>query len=166
FIEILRKKSLGTLRQRVPNVVWHSSKASARRLVLVRRLWRHARGDLRRAGHDLREADHGDCVVVADRAAVDLLQEVDLLVQAAELGVVVLDVAWREVAYALDLDRVDDRVEDALARRVLVADRDHDHLALAVLVALVAQADGRRLAAALELVDEDRRIEVQDEHGG
>src|SRR5437762_1887433 len=108
FIEILRKKSLGTLRQRVPNVVWHSSKGSARRLVLVRRLWRHARGDLRRPGHDLREADHGDRVVVADRAAVDLLQEVDLLVQAAELGVVVLDVAWREVAYALDLDRVDD----------------------------------------------------------
>src|SRR5439155_12076344 len=75
FIEILRKKFPWHSPSASAKRRWHSSKGSARRLVLVRRLWRHARGDLRRPGHDLREADHGDCVVVADRAAVDLLQE-------------------------------------------------------------------------------------------
>src|SRR6201999_1361785 len=105
-------------------------------------------------------------VVVLDLAAVDLLQEVDYLVEAAELGVVVLDVAPGQLLHALDLDRVDDRLEDLLARRVLEPDRDHHDLALAVLLALVAQPDGRRLAPALQLIDEDGRVEVEDEHAG
>ena len=42
---------------------------------------------------DLREADHGDDVVLADRAAVDLFEEAGRLLEAAELAVVVLDVA-------------------------------------------------------------------------
>src|SRR4051794_24007393 len=102
---------------------------------------------------------------MADRAAVDLLEEVDLLVEAAELGVVVLDVARRQVANALDLDRVHHRLEDALARRVLVADRDEHDLALLVLVRLVAEANRRCLAALAQLVDEQGRVEVEDEHG-
>ena len=61
---------------------------------------------------------------IVDLAAVDLLEEVDHLVVAAELRVVVLDVAGRQVLDPLDLDLVDHRVEDLLARRVLVADRD------------------------------------------
>src|SRR4029078_6322408 len=113
---------------------------------------------------DLREADHGDGVLQRHLAAVDLLEEVDQLVRAAELGVVVLDLARGEVLDALDLDVVDDRVEELLARRVLVAHGDQDELVLAVLVPLVAQADRRRLAAPLHLVREDGRIEVEDLH--
>jgi hypothetical protein len=48
---------------------------------------------------------------------------------------------------------------------MLVADRHEDHFTLAVLVALVAEADGRRLAALAELIDEKRRVEVEDKHG-
>ena len=47
---------------------------------------------------DLREADHRDQVLGRDRAAVDLLEEIDLLLDAAELGVVVLDVAPGEIS--------------------------------------------------------------------
>ena len=100
-----------------------------------------------------------------DLAAVDLLEEVHELLGAAELGVVVLDVARREVLDALDLDVVDHRVEELLARRVLVADGDEHDLVLAVLVPLVAEPDGRGLATALHLVGEDRRVEVEDLHG-
>jgi hypothetical protein len=39
---------------------------------------------------------------------------------------------------------------------MLKPDRDHHDLALAVLLALVAEADGCRLPAALQLVDEHR----------
>ena len=92
-----------------------------------------------------------------DRPAVDLLEELDLVLEPAELGVVVLDVAPRELADLLHLDVVDHRGEDLLARAVAEADRDPDDLAALVLVALVAEPDRRRLAAALELVDEDRR---------
>jgi hypothetical protein len=90
---------------------------------------------------------------------------VDELLGAAELGVVVLDLARRQVLDPLDLDAVDHRVKELLARRVLVADRDQDDLVLPVLVALVAQADGRGLAPALHLVGEHRRVEVEDLHG-
>src|SRR6185312_1683089 len=41
------------------------------------------------------EVDDRDDVFLADRAAVDLLEEVDRLVDAAELGIVVLDVPRR-----------------------------------------------------------------------
>jgi hypothetical protein len=89
---------------------------------------------------------------------------VDHLVEPAELRVVVLDVARRELAHLLDLNRVDHRLEDPLARGVLKTHGNQHHLPLAVLLALVAQADRRRLPTALELVDEDRRVEVEDEH--
>src|SRR4029079_9708962 len=95
---------------------------------------------------DLREPDDGDVVVVLDLAAVDLLEEVDRLVEAAELRVVVLDVARREVADLLDLEAVDPGLEDPLAGRMLEADGDQHDLALPVLLRLVAEADRRRLA--------------------
>src|SRR3954451_2062000 len=119
---------------------------------------------VRRVLHDLREAHHGDGVLERHLAAVDLLEEVDQLVRAAELGVVVLDLARREVLDALDLDVVDHRVEQLLARRVLVAHGDEHELVLAVFVPLVPEPDRRRLAAPLHLVREDGRIEVEDLH--
>ena len=85
-------------------------------------------------------------------------------VDAAELGIVVLDVARRQVANPLDLDLVDHCVEDLLPRRVLIADRDQHALVLAVLVGLVAEPDRRGLAAAAQLVGEYRRIEIEDPH--
>src|SRR6478735_3179584 len=90
---------------------------------------------------DLREADHGDDVVGTDRAAVDLFEELDLVLEPAELGVVVLDVARREVADLLHLDVVDAGSEDFLARAVAEADRDPDPLAALVLAGLVAQSN-------------------------
>ena len=45
-----------------------------------------------------------------------------------------------------------------------LADGDEHYLVLAVLVALVAEPDGRGLAAAFHLVGEDRGVEVQDLH--
>src|SRR3954465_5493388 len=121
-------------------------------------------GERRRVDDDLREPHDRDDVLHRHLLAVDLLEEVDHLLVAAELGVVVLDVAGRQVADALDLDLVDDRVEDLLARRVLVPDGHHHRLVLLVLVRLVAQADRRRLATPLELVGEDRGVEVQHLH--
>src|SRR2546423_648042 len=82
-------KSFGTRAMRVPTSDRHSSKGGARRLVLRRALRGHALGDLRRPHEDLGEAHDGHGVVVPDRTAVDLLEEVDLLVQAAKLRVVV-----------------------------------------------------------------------------
>jgi hypothetical protein len=87
------------------------------------------------------------------------------LLGAAELGVVVLDVARGEVLHALDVDVVDHRVEELLARRVLEPHRDQHDLVLAVLVPLVAEPDRGGLAAALHLVREDRRVEVEHLHG-
>src|SRR3954470_8520458 len=121
-------------------------------------------GELRRALQDRREAHDRHELVELHLAAVDLLEEVHGLVDAAELGVVVLDVARGKVRDALHVDRVDHGVEDLLPRRVLEADRDHHHVALLVLGALVAEPDRGGLAAALELVDEDRRVEVEDVH--
>src|SRR6201746_336618 len=130
-----------------------------RRLVVVRRL---PVADVRlwRLG-DLREADHRDRVLFEDRAAVDLLEELALVLGPAELGVVVLDVAAGKIFQLLHLDIVDDRGEDLLARAVAKADGDPDDLAALVLVALVAEPDRGRLAAAFELIDEDRRVEVE-----
>src|SRR5215207_6349518 len=65
---------------------------------------------------DLGEADDRDGVLERDLAVVDLLEEVDELLGAAELGVVVLDVARRELLDALHLDVVDDGVKQLLAR--------------------------------------------------
>src|SRR5262249_60923869 len=96
-------------------------------------------------------------------AAVDLGQKRLRLVEAAELGVVVLDVARGQLADSLDVDLVDDGGEDLLPGRVLVADGDPDDLAALVLARLVAEPDGRGLAGALELVDERRREEVEGE---
>src|SRR4051812_45379571 len=111
---------------------------------------------------DLREADHGDRFVGRDRVAVDLFEKLDLVLETAELRVVVLDVARGELGDPLYLDIVDNRGEDLLAGTVAEADRDPDDLAALVLVALVAEPDRRRLATALELVDEDRRVEVEN----
>ena len=102
----------------------------------------------------------------ADGPRVDLLEEVDCLLAAPELRVVVLDVAGRELGDLLHLDVVDHRGEDLLPGLVAVADRDPDDLAALVLARLVAQPDRGRLPAAAELVDEDRRVEVEDVEGG
>src|SRR3712207_2566502 len=85
---------------------------------------------------DLGEAHDGDDVVLVDLAAVDLLEEVDGLLDPAELRVVVLDVPRREVPDLLDLHLVDHGREDLLARAVAVADRDPDEMAALVLVRL------------------------------
>src|SRR3954465_5833436 len=85
-------------------------------------------GERRGMDDDLREAHDGHDVLHRHLLAVDLLEEVDHLLLAAELGVVVLDVTRRELAHPLDLDLVDDRVEDLLPRRVLIADGDHHRL--------------------------------------
>jgi hypothetical protein len=77
----------------------------------------------------------------------------------------VLDVAGRELANLLHLDAIDHRLEDPFTRRVLETDGHEHHLALAVLGVLVPEPDRGGLAAALELVDEDRGVEVQDEQG-
>ena len=69
---------------------------------------------------------------------------------------VVLDVPRREVADPLYVNRIDHGLEDLLAGGVLEAHGDQHHLALPVLAALVAEPDRRGLAAALELVHEDR----------
>src|SRR5918992_1461862 len=58
----------------------------------------------------------------------------------------------QEVAGLLALDGVDHRLEDPLAGRVLEADRDQHELALAVLLALVAEPDRGGLPAPLQLV--------------
>src|SRR5260221_12647811 len=95
---------------------------------------------------DLGEADHRDDVVGANGAAIDLLEELDLVLQPAELRVVVLDVARRDVADPLHLDVVDHRGEDFLARAVTDANRDPDDLTTLVLAALVADSERAGLA--------------------
>ena len=66
---------------------------AARRLVLGAAHAAQPVLEVRRVLDDLREADDGDGVLERDGLAVDLLEEVDELLGAAELGVVVLDVA-------------------------------------------------------------------------
>src|ERR1039458_1291182 len=125
---------------------------------------------LHRLGHagglvqDLREPHDRDDILHRDRPPVDLFEKVDEFLVAAELGVVVLDVARGEVGEAHHLDLVDDRFEDPFPRRVLVADRHEHRLVLAVLARLVAEPDRRRLAAPQELVGEDGRVEVENLH--
>src|SRR5262245_58065576 len=113
---------------------------------------------------DLGEADHRDQILSGDRAAVDLLEEIDRLLEPAKLGVVVLNVARGQLRDPLYLDVVDHRGEDLLPRAVAEADRDPDDLAALVLAAFVAEPDRRRLATALQLVDEDRRIKVENKY--
>src|SRR4051812_18202994 len=60
-----------------------------------------ALGVRRRVLDDLREAHDGDDVVGGDRLAIDLLEEMDHLLGASELRIVVLDVPRREVLDAL-----------------------------------------------------------------
>src|SRR6185312_11817162 len=100
-------------------------------LVVVRRL---SVAEVRaRRLDDLREADHGDQVVVLDRPAVDLFEEAAGLVEPPELRVVVLDVTPTEARQRLHLDVVDHRGEEFLARAVAEADRHPDQLAALVL---------------------------------
>src|SRR5579871_6003161 len=120
--------------------------------------------DLRWVLVDLREPDHGDGVLQIHLAAIDLLQEMDHLIDPAELRVVVLDVPRREVLDALDLDLVDHGVEDLLPRRMLVADRHQHAVVLAVLMGLVTQPNRRRLPPTAKLVGKHRRVEVEDPH--
>ena len=57
-----------------------------------------------------------------------------MILGPAHLRVVVLDLTWRELHQALDLDLVDDRVEDLLARAVALTDEHlHDHALLVLL---------------------------------
>ena len=51
-----------------------------------------------------------------DLARVDVREEVERVLDEAELGVVALDLALGQLAHRLDVDLVDDRREDALAR--------------------------------------------------
>ena len=96
---------------------------------------------------DLREADHGDGVLLGDVAVVELAEEADELLDAADLRVVVLDLARRELAEPLDLDLVDDGVEDLLALAVAQPDEHGDDHPLAVLARLVARAGSWRSSA-------------------
>src|ERR687892_2779737 len=91
--------SVGTLAMRVPG--YSTRYRRVLRLVLVRRGAPQALRELGRGLLDLGEADHGDGVLLGDRPAVDLFEEVERLVEAPELGVVVLDVARGELLDAL-----------------------------------------------------------------
>ena len=119
-----------------------------------------------RAGHDLREADDRDESVRPRRRGCRAGRGSGHLVGAPDLGVVVLDLARRQLAERLHLDLVDHRVEDVLARAEAHAAEDaHDH-ALLVLAGLVAEPDRGRLPARPELVGDERRVEVEGVHRG
>src|SRR5437868_2926040 len=96
---------------------------------------------------DLREADHRHGVVLGHLAVVELPEEAGHLLDAADLRVVVLDLARREVAELLHLDLVDHRVEDLLARAEPGAREHLDDHPLPVLRGLVAEPDGGRFPA-------------------
>ena len=115
-------------------------------------------------GADLGEVDHGHRVLVRDVAVVELPEEDHELVERAQLGVVVLQLARRDVAEALDLDLVDDRVEDVRARAEALAAEHLEAEALAVLRALVAETDRDRLAPAAQLIGDQRVVEVERLH--
>ena len=102
---------------------------------------------------------------LGDLAVVELAQEVRHLLGAADLRVVVLDLARRELVEPLHLDLVDHRVEDVLARAVAGADEHRDDHPLLVLARLVAEPDRRGLAVRAELGLDDRRVEVEGEGG-
>src|SRR5215217_1919766 len=109
-----------------------------------------------RSGSDLGEADQRDRLVRRDFAVVELSEEGGEFLRAAYLRIVVLDVARGELAESLHLDLVDDGVEDLVPGAVARADEhSHDH-SLLVLTGLVSEPNGRRLAAAAELVGHDR----------
>src|SRR4051812_20540121 len=99
FIYNLRQQfAFGTLRARVPlgtlaTRVPSEACDAALQLVLPGAASPESLGNLRWPVRYLREADDGDGVLHLDLSAVDLLQEVHHLLEAAELGVVVLDIA-------------------------------------------------------------------------
>src|SRR5438874_8400546 len=109
------------------------------------------------SGSDFREADQRDDLVLADLAVVELPQEGGELLGPPDLGVVVLDVARRELSERLHLYLVDHGVEDLLARSVARPDEHLDDHPFLVLPGLVAETDRRRLAARAQLVGHDRR---------
>src|SRR3954469_21198666 len=114
---------------------WHSVHKSANRRLLILRAAYAAEAvlEVRRVLDDLREPHDRHGVVERHLTVVDLLEEVHELLRPAELGVVVLDVTRRQVLDPLDLHVVDHRMEELLARGVLVADGDQYDLVLAVL---------------------------------
>src|SRR5688500_3978126 len=88
-----------------------------------------------------READQRDDVLFGHVTVVQLAEEAGELLRPPDLGIVVFDLTGRELRHALDLDLVDHRVEDPLARAVArPAQHGHDH-ALLVLAGLVAEPD-------------------------
>ena len=114
---------------------------------------------------DLAEPDHRDGVVRCDLAVVELTEEGRHVLGAANLRIVVLDLARGELAERLHLDLVDDGVEDAVTQAEACAcEHLHDH-PLPVFRRLVAQANRRRLATAPQLLGDDRGVEVQCIHG-
>src|SRR5438105_8944075 len=87
---------------------------------------------------DLGEANHRHGVVLGHLAVVELPEEAGHLLDAADLRVVVLDLARREVAELLHLDLVDHRVEDLLpGAEARTREYLHDH-PLLVLPGLLA----------------------------
>src|SRR4051812_46186550 len=116
-------------------------------------------------GPDLREVDHRHGVLVGDVAVVELAEEHDELVERAQLGVVVLELARRDIAETLDLDLVDHGVEDVRARAEALTAEHLEAQALAVLDALVAEADRDRLAPAAQLIGDQGVVEVERLHG-
>src|SRR6266511_4176240 len=67
---------------------------------------------------DRAEPDHGHGVRAADVPVVELAEELGHLLRPANRGIVVLDLAGRKILERLDVDLVDHRVEDLLARPV------------------------------------------------
>ena len=109
------------------------------------------------------EHDNGDRVVLRHGAVVEAREPLGELVEPADLGVVVLDLARGEVREGLHLDLVDHRVEDFLALAVARADEHGDDHPLAVLRRLVAEADRDRLATRPQLIGDHGRVKVQGE---
>src|SRR5439155_16625707 len=94
------------------------------------------RSDQKELAPDLGKADHGHQVFAADLPVVELTEEARHLLGPADLGVVVLDLAGRELGELLDLDLVDHGVED-LHPRAVAGPREHlDDHALPVLARL------------------------------
>src|SRR6266536_1975301 len=122
------------------------------------------RSDQKELAPDLGKADHGHQIFAADLPVVELTEEARHLLGPTDLGVVVLDLAGRELGELLDLDLVDHSVEDLHPRAVAGPREDLDDHPLPVLARLVAEADRRRLPAAAQLVGHHGRVEVQGIH--